>query len=340
MWHIGIDLHRQSVVVGAVQDSGEVRPVRRFACSEVESIVSFFKELRPFRAVIEATGTYRWLYSVLTPWGTVLLAHPLRLRAMLQRRSKTDRLDAMLLANLLRINQIPLAHIPAESHQRLRDLTRHRSRLVHAQVEGKNLLRWLLARHNVTAPYKYPFGPRGLYWFSRLDFGGADNQVRDELLERHAHYERQLKRIDAKMEAMRDEFPQCQALLELHGIGTFTALVLIAEWGDVTRFRTAKQAAAYTGLTARVEQSGANCHHGHITKQGSPWMRWVLIEAAMKIVGHDVVLANFYTRIRKRASAKIARVAVARKLAEICWKRLRRWHAEHQAAAKEVAIPV
>jgi hypothetical protein len=60
----------------------------------------------------------------------------------------------------------------------------------------------------------------------------------------------------------------------------------------------------------------------------------------MKIVGHDVALANFYTRIRKRASAKIARVTVARKLAEICWKRLRRWHAEDQAAAKEVAIPV
>jgi transposase len=132
MWHIGVDLHRQTVVVGAIHDSGEVRSVRRFACPEVESIVGFFKELRPFRAVIEATGTYRWLYSVLAPWGTVLLAHPRRLRAMLQRRSKTDRLDAMLLANLLRINQIPLAHIPAESYQRLRDLTRHRSRLVRA----------------------------------------------------------------------------------------------------------------------------------------------------------------------------------------------------------------
>ncbi len=98
---------------------------------------------------------------------------------------------------------------------------------------------------------------------------------------------------------MREGFPECQALLGLHGIGTFTALVLLAEWGDVTRFHTAKQAAAYTGLTAKVEQSGTHCHHDHITKQGSPWMRWVLIDAAMKIVGHDVGLANFYTRIRK-----------------------------------------
>jgi hypothetical protein len=72
-------------------------------------------------------------------------------------------------------------------------------------------------------------------------------------------------------------------------------------------------------------------------KQLGSSKEWVLIEAAMKIVGHDVALANFYTRIRKRSSAKIARVAVARKLAEICWKRLRRWQAEHQPAVKELA---
>ena len=67
----------------------------------------------------------------------------------------------------------------------------------------------------------------------------------------------------------------------------------------------------------------------------SAWLRWVLIEAAMKVVRRDVALAEFYTRIRERSSAKIACVAAARKLAEICWKRLRRWHREHkeQAAA-------
>lgn len=329
MWHIGIDLHRLSVVLAAVNDAGEVRPIKRFECSNQEAILGACRELQPFRVVIEATGTYRWLYQLLSPLGTVLLAHPLRLRAMVQRRSKTDRLDAMLLANLLRVDQIPLAHIPAEKYQQLRDLTRHRSRLVHSQVESKNLLRWLIARHNITAPYKCPFGPRGRYWFHRLDLGPTDNHVRDELLERHAHYNRQLQLVDARLDALKANFPECEALLELHGIGTFTALVLIAEWGDVTRFRTAKQAAAYTGLTARVEQSGEYCHHGHVTKQGSPWMRWVLVEAAMKIVAHDIALANFYTRIRKRSSAKIARVATARKLAEICWKRLRRWQVEH-----------
>jgi transposase len=337
MWHIGIDLHRQSIMVAAVNDAGEVRPAKRFACATADEVRSYFEELRPFRAVIEATGTYRWLLKLLSPLGTILLAHPLRLRAMLQRRSKTDRLDAALLADLLRINQLPLAHIPSDQHQMLRDITRHHSRLVHGQVEVKNLLRWLLARHNLEAPYKYPFGPRGLYWISRQDLGLADNQMRDELIERLAHYEKRLKLVDQQFEQLRPQFPEVECLIELRGIGLYTALVLVAEWGDIQRFRSAKQAAAYTGLTARVDQSGSHCHHGHITKQGSPWLRWVLVEAAMKIVQEDIPLNNFYTRIRKRSSAKIARVATARKLAEICWKRLRRWHATHPAVGTTAA---
>ena len=102
--------------------------------------------------------------------------------------------------------------------------------------------------------------------------------------------------------------------------------LIVAELGEVERFSLAKQVGAYAGLTVRIHQSGGHCYHGSITQQGSPWLRWILVEAAMKVVRRDVALKNFYTRVRKCSSAKIARVAVARKLAEICWKRLRHWH--------------
>ena len=130
MWHIGIDLHRTTVVLAAVNDVGEAMnpitiPLLRHRCNPQrrKGVGGHFV------AVIEATGTYRWLYNLLRPYGTILLAHPLRLRAMIQRRTKTDKLDAQLLANLLRINQIPLAYIPPEPYQQLRDLTRGRARL-------------------------------------------------------------------------------------------------------------------------------------------------------------------------------------------------------------------
>ncbi len=127
MWYVGIDLHRETIVMAAVNDAGEATKPTTIRCEDTAAIVEAVQQWKRFRAVIEASATYRWLYDLLAPYGTILLAHPLRLRAMVQRRSKTDKLDAQLLANLLRINQIPLAYIPPEPYQQLRDLTRRRA---------------------------------------------------------------------------------------------------------------------------------------------------------------------------------------------------------------------
>ena len=326
MWHIGIDLHRETIVMAAVNDAGGVAAPLQIRCEDTAAILQAAGKLAPFRAVIEASGTYRWLYDLLRPHGTILLAHPLRLRAMIQRRSKTDKLDAQLLANLLRIDQIPLSYIPPEPYQQLRDLTRCRARLGRELGEVKIQLRAILARQNQKAPYRVPFGVRGLTWFREQNFGPVENLVRDELVERFDHYRRQMTIIDGHLAKMDQIFPQVEALLEIHGIGLFSALLIVAELGEVDRFRSAKQVGAYAGLTTRVHQSGGHCYQGSITRQGSPWLRWILVEAAMKAPRKDMALKNFYTRVRKRSSAKIARVAVARKLAEICWKRLRHWH--------------
>jgi len=333
MWHVGIDLHRAFVVMAAVRDNGEIMEPVKIACRETDSILEVMRSLAPFRAVIEASGTYRWLYDLLRPYGVVLLAHPARLRAMILRRSKTDKLDAQLLANLLRINQIPLAYVPPEPYQQLRDLVRCRAKLAQDRAEAKIKLRDMLARQNLISPYKTPFGPRGLAWFRSRDFGLVGNMLRDELLARLWHYDRQIAVFDEQLERCRPDFPQTEAITDIYGIGLYSALLIVAELGEVERFRTAKQVGAYAGLTSRVHQSGGHCYQGSITRQGSPWLRWILVEAAMKTVREDAALKNFYTRVRKRSSAKIARVAAARKLAEICWKRLRRWQRTHAEKA-------
>jgi transposase len=329
VWHIGIDLHREFIVMAAVRDNGEIMEPVKIACQDTNAILDVLRSLVPFRAVIEASGTYRWLYDLLRPHGTILLAHPLRLRAMIQRRSKTDKLDSQLLANLLRINQIPLAYVPPEPYQRLRDLVRCRARLGQDRARAKIKLRDMLARQNLQAPCKTPFGKRGLAWFRGHDFGLVGNMLRDELLARLEHYDRQIAVFDEQLARWQPDFPQTAALTDIHGIGLYSALLVVAELGEVERFRTAKQVGAYAGLTSRVHQSGGHCYQGSITRQGSPWLRWILVEAAMKTIRADAALKNFYQRVRKRSSAKIARVAAARKLAEICWKRLRRWQREH-----------
>ena len=106
--------------------------------------------------------------------------------------------------------------------------------------------------------------------------------------------------------------------MDIYGIGLYTALLVIGELGEVHRFRTARQVGSYAGLTSRVRQSGDHCYRGAITREGSPWLRWILVEAAIMAIRKDPPLKNFYKRIRKRSGAKQARVAVALKQAEIC----------------------
>ncbi|HEX6986964.1 MAG TPA: IS110 family transposase [Planctomycetaceae bacterium] len=309
------------------------RPPVRLECSRAAEIEALFRGFGEFRAVVEASGTDRRFHRLVSPLGSVVLAHPFLLRAIVQRRSKTDRLDAQLLANLLRIDRIPLSYVPSDEYRLPRDVTRHRARLGRGLAAVKTSLRALLARHDREPLDRYPFGPRGLYRFSKRSFGPADDMARDELLGRFPHDAREIAAADRRPEELRPRYPQVEAPAELYGIGLSSAMPLVGELGDVTRFRRAKQVAAYAGLTARVHQSGEHCDRGHVSKQGSPWRRRLPVEAATKLVRRDVALANFYARIRRRSGAKIARVAAARKLSEICWKRLVRWHREHVPAA-------
>ncbi len=332
MYYIGIDLHKQELVTALEDERGPLGAPRRFACRDVAKVVSHFSMYRPFRAVIEASASYRWLYELLSPMGDVVLAHPLRLRASIARPAKTDKLDAALLARLLRMDQIPESYIPPERYAQLRELARARARLSRAATEAKNQLHFLLAARNVHPPYRRPFGVRGRRWLEALDLGMSGNLQRDELIRRLEHYEREREPLDAALEQMAEAFPEMEALLDIRGIGRYSALVIVGEIGEPERFREAGQVGAYAGLATRVYQSGGHDYHGHITRQGSPWLRWVLVQAAIKAVGEDEKLRRFYERVRRRSSRHIARVALARKLAEICWIRLRRWRREHAAA--------
>jgi transposase len=331
MWYVGIDLHRKTVVIAMVSDDGEAVRPRRFKCSEAGRIIKYLSGHSPFRAVIEASSSYRWLYDLLSAHGEVVLAHPLRLRAIWSGRAKTDELDSMELAKLLRADLIPRSYVPPAEYLALRDLTRARAKLVMQRAEAVSSLRALLARANIEPPYRKISGPCGRAWLSEVDLGEAAGSVRDELVERVAHFERAIAGMDRRLAGAADRFPEREALTCLYGIGEYSALLIVAELGEPGRFSRAEQVGAYSGLTSRVRQSGETERRGPISKEGSPWLRWILVEAAPKVIRKDEALRRFYDRIRKRSGWRRARVAVARKLAEICWKRLMKWSAEHAA---------
>ncbi len=331
MWYAGADLSRRSVMVAMVDDrSRRVQP-RRLECREPERIVKLMLDHRPFKVVIEASGSYRWLYDLLAPHGEVVLAHPLRLKAIWSGRAKTDKLDAKVLADLLRGDLIPESYVPPERYQTLRDITRARSRLVCGRTDAGNSIHAILARANIEPRYKTCLGPRGLKWISSLEFGRVSAFIRDELVERLAHFNAAIKRTDSLLGEIAADYPEIEAIIDIRGIGLYSALLIVAEIGEPDRFTNPGQVSASTGLTPRVRQSGQCDFHGPVSKQGSRWFRWILVEAAMKVIKGDRKLNNLYLRVKRRAGFARARVAVARKLSEICWKRLRDWHKANEA---------
>jgi transposase len=338
MHYIGIDLHKRTLVVAVENERGPVGRSRRFDCREELAIAKAFRRLRPFRAVIEASSSYRWLYDLLEPLGEVVLAHPLRLRAIAAARAKTDKLDAALLAQLLRGDLVPEAYVPPQPYQVLREVTRTRARLGHRATLAKNQVHALLRGRNLHPPYRKVFTKGGQRWLAGQDLGVGGNLMRDELLRRLDYFERERLGLDDHLALLASQFPQVEALAGLHGVGRYSALLIVAEIGEPERFRDPRQVGAYAGLTPRVHQSGEQAWHGQITKQGSPWLRWILVQAAVKIVRKDRALGNLYRRVRRRSGPKRARVAVARKLAGICWVRLRRWHRDHALAAAGAAL--
>ncbi len=332
MHYAGIDLHRNTLVVGIENESGPVGKPKQLACRDEEAIYQHFEKLRPFRAVVEASTSYRWLYDLLSPLGEVILAHPRRLKAIVDGRAKTDKLDAALLAKLLRVDLIPRAYVPPQSYALLREFTRGRARLSRHLGEAKRELQTLLYQRNVHVPVKTAFCKSWIRFVSRQDFGVMGNEVRDEIFQRMAHFQKKLTEMDHALGALAPAYPEVECLMPIRGIALYTALLIIGEIGEPWRFQNGKQVGAYAGLTAQVNQSGGHCYYGNITKQGSKWLRWGLGQVAMKVLPGDPELKRFYTRIRKRSNWSVARTAVARKLAGICWHRLMKWHNEQVEA--------
>ena len=140
-------------------------------------------------------------------------------------------------------------------------------------------------------------------------------------------------RLDGEVRQRARSDPRVKVLTQLPGVGPFTALVILAEVGDITRFSSARKLASWAGLTPTVRGSDRTVRHGHISKQGSAWVRWILCEAAQTAKRHPDFAAS-YQAIARRRGKKIATTAIARKLLARAWHLL----TDAERAASPAAI--
>lgn len=316
--YIGIDLHKAFFQVCELRSTGERVWEGRFPRTTV-GIGAFLTQVpRPCAVAVEASGpTWAFADAVRASVDDLVIVDAAKTRLRAGYAAKTDRLDAQRLADALRRGSIVSIYYPSPSVRELRELCRHRVALSRTAANLKQRVHALLLRQGVQMPVLSDlFGGKGTAWLDTvvLPVRAADalaslRAVLQDVGTRLAHVEH-----DVVVEARRDAV--AQRLDTIPGIGPVLALSLRAEIGTIDRFPDGGHLASYAGLVPYVSQSASHCRHGRITKRGSPYLRWALIEGAMHAAHRSDAYGRWARRLAVRKGILKARVGSARVLCD------------------------
>jgi transposase len=330
--YVGIDVHRKRSQVAVVTGDGTVQ-LNKNVVNGSEPFLRLIGDLPSGTPVaFEAAFGWSWLAELLEDYGfDAHLVHPLRCKAIASARLKNDKVDAAILAQLLRADLLPEAWLAPPRVRQLRALLRHRISLVRLGTQLRNRIHAVAADHGYDRSASYWTGP-GRGWLAELDLPAASRQIVTDCLAVIDGLAPLIDRIDGELHAHAKADPRVKALRTLPGVGEFTALVILAEIGDISRFGNARKLASWAGLTPTVRGSDLKVRHGHISKQGSVWLRWAMNQAA-QTAKRSPQFAASYAAIAKRRGKKIATIAIARKLLT------RAWHLLHELEAAGASPP-
>lgn len=321
----GLDVHKREVEACVLDERGKVLRRERFACTR-EQLERFAKRhLGPdCRVALEATTNTWGVVAVLKPHAAeVVVSNPMRTRAIAEAKIKTDKVDAEVLAHLLRTDFLPHVWTPDAHTQELRALTTHRANLVADRTRVKNRIHAILHQRLIVVPFDRLFDKAGRAWLDGLELEPDARAFLDGQLRLLGAIEEEIVAADRALAIGGYADPRVKLLMTLPGVDVTVAQALLAAMGDISRFKDADRAAAYLGLVPSTKQSGDHCYHGPITKQGRSHARWMLVQAAQHVASHPGPLGVFFRRLLKKKNRNVAVVATARKLVTISWHMLK-----------------
>src|SRR6266550_2262307 len=255
--YVGIDVHRKRSQVAVVTEDGTVQ-LNKNVVNGSEPMLRLIGDLPPGTPVaFEAAFGWGWLVQLLEDYGfDPHLVHPLRCKAIAS-------------ARLLRADLLPEAWIaPAEVRQ-LRALLRHRASLVRLGTQQRNRIHAVAADHGYDRSASYWTGP-GRGWLAELDLPAASREIVGDCLAVIDGLAPVIERLDGELRLHAKADPRVKVLTTLPGLGEFTALVMLAEIGDISRFGSARKLASWAGLTPTVRGSDLTVRHGHIPGKARP----------------------------------------------------------------------
>jgi transposase len=316
---IGCDFHPGYQQIAMLdQDTGElVEKALSHVGAEKEEVRKFYAELAgPVRVGIEASGQSQWFERLLDELGhEVWIGDAAKIRASCERKQKTDRRDAELLMKLLAENRFPRIWVPTPAERDARQLLLHRHKLVRLRTQVKNQLQALALNQGMQRKWLL-WSVTGRKQLEALALLPWASRRRTELLVLLDQLEASIGELDRAVNQQAQAQPAVRRLMTHPGVGPITALAFVLTVGPAKRFARGKQVASYFGLIPAEHSSGGRRQRlGHISKQGNPFLRGLLVEAAQSAVKHEPILRRQYQRLAQRKCRALAKVAMARKLA-------------------------
>lgn len=322
-----MDLHQRSATFCAKDKEGNLVAEQKVVTSP-EEIRKFIDNLASDNLSLAVEPVSQWYFyaDLLESLGVdVHLANPLKVKAIASARIKTDKIDARVLCDLLRGNLLPEAYFSGKEMRSWKEQVRLRASLINLRTQTKNKVHSLLWKNGLTFSATNLFGKAGNVWLHSLKLPDQFQISLTEYLKLIENLNAMVKEADLRIETTVGDNLQAKLLTSVPGVSYVSALTIISEIGDINRFPSAKQLCGYAGLVPSTYASGQSMRHGRITKQGSRWLRYVMVEIA-----HRQILCKkkqgfgwYYLKMRARSGSGTAAVATARKLCAVVWRLLK-----------------
>lgn len=326
-YHLGIDLHKKTSY-WTLMNSGREIIYRKNLPTSVEGlqqgIIGMGIPPKEVEAAIEPVSQWGWYGDLLEKKGfTVHLVDSYKTKLIASSKLKNDKVEAKILAELMRTNFLPTAYRAPEKTRDLREFVRHRAFLVRVRSRIRNRIHQILWKHGIICQYSDLLGKKSLEWLKGLPLGTPYAAERDELIALWHEFSERIDVHDKQCKFFTGQSKEAGVLMTMPGIGVMTALTILAEVGDFTRFSSPEKLASFAGLVSSSHSSGERTLLGHITHRGSIWLRTAMVEATITVNPKWGYLYDFYIRIAEKKGVKVARVALARRMLTLSWHLVR-----------------
>ena len=267
------------------------------------------------QVAVEACGFWPAFREVVEPEvRRLVLVHPQRVKAIASAKLKNDRVDSETLAHRLRCDLLPESWKADRETQARRQQVRLRTTLVRQRTRLKNQVHAVLHQQGLRSPVTDLFGKRGRLWLGQVKLPEQARETVQACLRMIDHYGEEIQKQNLQLGEKAKQDERVPWLLTIPGIGECSAMMLLAEIGDIGRFGSKEALCSYAGLVPRVRESAGKVARGGITRQGSSGLRWIMVEAAQVATRCSPSAKRYYERLLRKKHKHVARVALARKL--------------------------